>query len=106
MSAVRKDYAIRQGLDFIRSWRIESADLTEWDFRFSIYNVNASDVVKTVGSGITFDPATAPEWSIIIDTAAMPVGSYRYTHDYNHPDGGWAEVSTGEFRITDPKVLA
>ncbi len=42
MGVIRKNYVIRQGLDFIHSWRIKKADLTGWDFRISNYAVNAS----------------------------------------------------------------
>ncbi len=99
----RKDYAIDQGYDFRRIWQTDENLPAGREFRFTIYEaLPTGDFVALIGSGIT---TAAAEWQLIVDTSSMAIRRYRYSHDFKDPSEDWTQMSTGEFRITDPREL-
>ncbi len=101
---MKQDYAIVQGYDFHMPFRVEDADVTGWQQRFIIYDVAEGDGGLSNGDGTTFDPVGA-RWVVAFPTDDIPTGSYRYTHDYKATVGGWRQIETGEFRVTDPRTV-
>ena len=104
MGVTNKDYVVVKGYVFDRQFKAVDGSISGWDFRFTIYTQGGADIVAVAGSGLSIDDV-AGNWTLDIPTDNLPVGQHRYSHDYKTAGGNWRQISTGEFRVTDPRAM-
>lgn len=101
MGLARRDLSADHGYPFDRGYRFDAADIVGWEFRFRIFNVSATDLVKTIGDGVLVN-LEDKDFRVTFDVDFAP-GTYRYAADWKFPGTGWKQLCTGEFLVIDPR---